>query len=442
MAGGTFLGQNKIRPGAYINFKSVPKPSILVGNRGIATIPLSLDWGDTEKLIDVYSTEFSDGTSLSKIGFTATDEKENKLLKQVLANCYLAKVFNLNINSVKATKTTNDFTITAKYGGVLGNKIIVTIVAKGTLFEVSTYLKGSLMDKQIVATISELEPNDYVEFSGTGNLTVNPGLILENGSNGTATETLAYPKYFNLAKMSKWQVMALPTSTDAIKETAVTFVNNLRNNEGKYTQIVLADYSGADNEGIINVLNGVNINNVNYSKEEITSYVAGITAGADITTSNTGKTVLGGMQIIGELTDTEIDNALQTGKFVFSTKQNGDIQVTQDINSLHTFTPELNYEFSKNRVLRTLDEIGISIKNTWENIYLGKVNNDDIGRNLFRGDIIAYLTTLQNLGAIQNFKTEDVKIKSGTAIDSVLADIFIQPVDSMEKLYMTINVTA
>ena len=34
MAGGIFASTNKVRPGAYINFKSVPKPMSSVGNRG------------------------------------------------------------------------------------------------------------------------------------------------------------------------------------------------------------------------------------------------------------------------------------------------------------------------------------------------------------------------------------------------------------------------
>ena len=30
MAGGTFIAQNKVRPGAYINFKAVSAPAIIV----------------------------------------------------------------------------------------------------------------------------------------------------------------------------------------------------------------------------------------------------------------------------------------------------------------------------------------------------------------------------------------------------------------------------
>ena len=45
MAGGIWLAQNKVRPGAYINFKAVPKSKMTVGDRGIVAMGLPLSWG-------------------------------------------------------------------------------------------------------------------------------------------------------------------------------------------------------------------------------------------------------------------------------------------------------------------------------------------------------------------------------------------------------------
>ena len=47
LGGGTFLTQNKILPGAYINFISVANASATLSDRGIATIPLEMNWGLT-----------------------------------------------------------------------------------------------------------------------------------------------------------------------------------------------------------------------------------------------------------------------------------------------------------------------------------------------------------------------------------------------------------
>ena len=42
LGGGTFLVQNKVLPGAYINFISVPYASATLSDRGYATIPLPM----------------------------------------------------------------------------------------------------------------------------------------------------------------------------------------------------------------------------------------------------------------------------------------------------------------------------------------------------------------------------------------------------------------
>ena len=79
MAGGTWLSQNKKRPGAYINFKSVPKSLMTVGDRGIVAMGLPLSWGAEGKLIEVLSSDLIDGTSKKLVGFTAFDSA-SKLL--------------------------------------------------------------------------------------------------------------------------------------------------------------------------------------------------------------------------------------------------------------------------------------------------------------------------------------------------------------------------
>ena len=44
-------------------------------------------------------------------------------------------------------------------------------------------------------------------------------------------------------------------------------------------------------------------------------------------------------------------------------------------------------------------------------------------------------------GGIQNFEPDDVKVLPGNEIDAVIVNVAIQPVDSIEKIYMTVNVS-
>lgn len=51
--GGTWVTQNKVIPGAYINVVSAGIASAALSDRGIATMPLELDWGPEDKIFKV-----------------------------------------------------------------------------------------------------------------------------------------------------------------------------------------------------------------------------------------------------------------------------------------------------------------------------------------------------------------------------------------------------
>ena len=92
-------------------------------------------------------------------------------------------------------------------------------------------------------------------------------------------------------------------------------------------------------------------------------------------------------------------------------------------------------------MLRVLDAIATTVANIFEEQYIGKVTNNEIGRSLLGGQISKYLASLQDIDAIQNFEADtDVEVLRGDSIDSVVVNVYIQPLDSMEKLYMTIYV--
>ena len=441
MAGGTFKSQNKIRPGAYINFKAVAKPLSSLGTRGIVTMPVAMSWG--AEITELLSSELIDGKSLPKIGYTAFNE-ESQIFREALKGCYKAIIFRLDTGGTKATASLLPLTATAKYAGIVGNEIAVSVVANGANFDVITLFRGVERNRQTVKTVVELVPNDYVVFSGTGNVVANAGVTLAGGLNGTVnTET--YSTYLDKIKAYKWNTMGIPQDSSAVNANIVTFITNMRENVGKKVQAVLYNAT-ADYEGIITVNQGYKTVDETISPTTFVAYIAGLTAGSDVDASNTYHAINGAVSIVypegvTPYGDEEIEEALKDGKLVLSTRQDGVVVIEQDINTLHTFTPDKGYAFSKNRVIRTLDEINNSTALLFERSYIGKVDNNDDGRNIFKSDVISYLNTLQNIAAIQNFDSAtDIQIYAGEAIDAVVADLAIQPVDSMEKLYMTVMV--
>ena len=58
LGGGTFLVQNKELPGAYINFVSKAAATATLSERGIATMPLELDWGKEGEIFEVTNGDF------------------------------------------------------------------------------------------------------------------------------------------------------------------------------------------------------------------------------------------------------------------------------------------------------------------------------------------------------------------------------------------------
>ena len=64
LGGGTFVAQNKVLPGAYINFVSLAAASATLSDRGIATMPLELDWGVEGAVFEVTSEDFQKNTWL------------------------------------------------------------------------------------------------------------------------------------------------------------------------------------------------------------------------------------------------------------------------------------------------------------------------------------------------------------------------------------------
>ena len=68
LGGGTFTAQNKELPGAYINFVSAASASAALSDRGIATMPLELDWGIEGEVFEVTNEDFQKN-SLKLFGY-------------------------------------------------------------------------------------------------------------------------------------------------------------------------------------------------------------------------------------------------------------------------------------------------------------------------------------------------------------------------------------
>lgn len=451
-AGGTWTVQNKVRPGAYINFKSVPKPIGTLGERGVVAIALPMSWGPNNELIEVYSSDLIDGSSLEKIGCTAFDTAESLPYRMALAGSYKGFFFRADNGGTSASGTVSTVTATAKYAGTIGNNIALAIVAndeESTSFTLQVLYSGVLKESFVVAKLGDLTSieSDWVKFtvpsaSTATKPTETAGVSLTGGTNGTVTASTSYTKFFELLKRENWQCLAIQTTETAVPPLVKSFIETCRDDLGKKAQAVCYNYD-TDYEGIIKTSQGFKTATDTVTPELFQLYAASITAGAAVNESNTCRVVEDAIDIINYYDDKEIIDKLKAGWFVLSERQDGAVLIEQDINSLHTFTTDKNKAFSKNRVIRVLDEIGNTAALIFNRNYAGKMDNNDNGRNIYKGELISMCSELQGINAIQNFNgADDITVLKGTDVDAVVAEFTVQPVDSMEKLYMVVNVDA
>lgn len=437
MAGGTWLTQNKVRPGVYINFETEPKPLGTVGDRGIVTMALPLSWGKTKEIIEIQA-----GENLKNVfGYDITDP-EMLLIREALKRAKTLLLYRLN-GGTKASATHGELTATAKYGGIRGNDISIVIqenIDDETKFDVQTLVDGSEVDLQTVTTISELQSNNWVTFIGTGDLEGTAGLPLTGGLDGVVVNG-DHTDYLEAIEVYEFNTMALVSKDPLLKGLYTSFVKRLRDDEGFKIQVVLENYPIADHEGVISVKNGVILaDGTELTAEQATAWVAGATAGANVNQSLTYQKYDDAVDASPRYKNKEIINALKNGEFVFS-HSDGRAIVEQDINSYTSFTPKYGKAFSKNRVIRVIDSINTDFRRIFESFYIGKVDSNDDGRNLLKGECIKYMETLQEINAIQNFDAQnDILIEQGNEKDSVYSEVYVQPVDAIEKIYMKVEV--
>lgn len=122
IGGGTFTTQNKILPGAYINFVSLGSV-VKMGTRGIAALPLELNWGPENKVFSIYAEDFNK-TALSVFGYDPT-AADILLVREALKRARTLLIYRVNSGGTKATATVGGMSVTAAYAntdpGDIGN---------------------------------------------------------------------------------------------------------------------------------------------------------------------------------------------------------------------------------------------------------------------------------------------------------------------------------
>lgn len=448
MAGGLWTSQDKVRPGVYVNTVGV-KQTKQTGTRGRV---LLLDggnrnWGKNGVI------ELDPSTDLkSAIGVDLGDDSAKAIRATFSGGA--RKIIYVNTNDGTKAVVKDDklpWTFTAKYPGTKGNNIVMDI-AKSAVSDVVSV--KTIVDYQVVATEHVTAPDQLM-----GNSFVDVKNIDKDGSifdkmTGENTYTLTGGTTTANADMASVLSDALESYPFEVATTAgndvksnihsllAQLIQELRAKEGYHVTAVVPGLptTAFDSDAVSIVANGVVLaDGTVMDTTNACGYFAGASASVSLGTSLTYDVYPDAIDTTPRLSNDSIIDALKAGHVVFTNRRDGSVVIEQDINSLMNVGRDKNASFKKNRTIRTLDYIANHIKDVAEKTFIGKMSNNETGRGLLKSVIVTDLKAMQNANEIEDFQPDDVTTVAGDDNDSVVVNIMVKPVDSIEKIYMTIK---
>ncbi|MCC8110386.1 MAG: phage tail sheath family protein [Ruminococcus sp.] len=381
-------------------------------------------------------------SAAAKLGYSVydTDDAGNMLLiREAFKNASTVIVYICTEGKATASGSGGGLTATAIYAGARGNSLTYVVEENPVGgYDVSVYLDGSKVEAfEGITSADDLADSAYITFAADGDLTETAGVTLTGGMSGTIANA-DITVFLEAADNVSFDTMAFPFEDSTLLSAVKTKVKYMRENEGKKVQIVVANMTSPDYEGVINVTNSYELESGKLTAAQATVFVAGMTAGATYTESNTYRTVEGAIAVVDAKSHEKAVEAINNGEFFFSVNEQGAVVVEYDINFLITFSDGKGESYRKNRVLRVLDAFHNSLV---LNFPPNKYDNSSTGWDILEGIGKSILKLYYEAGAIDDVDyDEDFLVdRENSAGDQTYFDVGIKPIDSAEKLFFTVT---
>lgn len=435
LGGGTFTATNKVLPGAYINFISAKRAASGLSSRGVAAMPLLLDWGISGEVFEVTQEQFLSVTECQEIfGYPNTHAKMRNL-RELFKNAVKVYCYRLNGGGAKAENTF----ATAKYAGTRGNdfKIAVAVnVDNASDFDVTTLINDVVYEVQTVSAATALVSNAFVDFKTSATLAATAGLALTGGTNTTEITGEIYSTFLSKLEQYSFNTLGCPSADTAIHALFDNFTKRLRDEMGVKFQLIRPKSETAiDYEGVIQI--GNTIVGAGATGYELVFYTTGAQANCSIYSTLMNAVYDGEYVINTNYTQSQLEGFIRSGIYTYH-RNGSEICVLEDINSFTAFADGKEKDFSENQVIRVLDQIAIDVGSKIFNArYLGKINNDADGRISLGNDIARHHESIA--GAIVDYSPDDTVVTNGKDGKVIVMDS-IKPNQAMKQLYMTVVV--
>ena len=435
LGGGTWLVQNKVLPGSYINFSSVAKASATLSDRGYAAAPFVLSWGPENEVFAVTSGEFQKN-SKAIFGYSY-DHPKMLALREIFLHATTVYCYRLGLGAKKAACAL----ATAKYPGIRGNDLSIVIavnVDDPDAFDVGTYLDGIQVDLQTVTTAEELTGNDYVDFKKDLTLEATAGAPLTGGEDVANITGDSHQAFLDKIEAYAFNAMCCPAADPIIVKLYAAYCQRVRDEVGAKFQLIAWKPSTVDYEGVIGVWNSATHPSMDVEEHAVVYWATGAHAGVAVNKSLTNAKYDGELTLNTDLTQAELTAAIKAGKFMFH-NVNGLTRVLEDINTLLTLSDTKGEVFQSNQTMRVCDQIANDVAVLFNERYLGTVPNDASGRSALWGDITHYIKQLEDIRAVENFDPDTVSCEQGDKKKAVLVTVNgLNIINAMAQLYMSV----
>ena len=435
LGGGTWLVQNKILPGSYINFSSIAKASATLSDRGYAAAPFDLSWGPENEVFAVTSGEFQKN-SKAIFGYSY-DHPKMLALREIFLHATTVYCYRLGLGAKKAACAL----ATAKYPGIRGNDLSIVIavnVDDPDAFDVGTYLDGIQVDLQTVTTAEELTGNDYVDFKKDLTLEATAGAPLTGGEDVANITGDSHQAFLDKIEAYAFNAMCCPAADPIIVKLYAAYCQRVRDEVGAKFQLIAWKPSTVDYEGVIGVWNSATHPSMDVEEHAVVYWATGAHAGVAVNKSLTNAKYDGELTLNTDYKQAELTAALKAGKFMFH-NVNGLTRVLEDINTLLTLSDTKGEVFQSNQTMRVCDQIANDVAVLFNERYLGTVPNDASGRSALWGDITHYIKQLEDIRAVENFDPDTVSCEQGDKKKAVLVTVNgLNIINAMAQLYMSV----
>lgn len=481
MAGSVFqVGEQRIRPGVYIRVTDVGEPPEAIVPQGTVAALFRASWGPLGKdgtKENVVTLENAEAIS-AVFGADGEDYTLGVLAEAFRGGCRKVLGFRLGAGGDKATLKLKDTTqdsaldvvqLDALYIGKRGNDFSVTVrdsLADENKREMLLY-EGVTLRQTIEFTKGaggDGEPKALVDAITASNSLWITAKVLNDGGNKVLAAVVAtsaklaggddptvdgedFTNGLSAIEALDWNVLCVDTDDPVTHAVVQTYVDRVRN-EGKRvigvvgepTSVAMATrFANArafNDPAIVYVANGFKgSDGVTREGYLAAARVAGMIAGSQITDSLTHAVVRGATEIVGALTNAEIEQAIQSGALVFTMSAQKQVHIEYGINTFVTVTADYDAGWKKIRRVKTRDNLIDRITFTWDPL-IGKINNSPDGRATLIAAAQGIINKMVTEGALLGgtFMEDPNNPPAG---DSAWFVAHVDDLDSAEKVYIT-----